>query len=54
MRWSCAAGGAMTAPDGSALRYGQRTTGYRVPGFVAWGDPRRRGYCVTLLGRSLL
>lgn len=33
-----AAGGAMTAPDGSALRYGHYD-GYRVPGFVAWGDP---------------
>jgi 3'(2'), 5'-bisphosphate nucleotidase len=33
-----AAGGAMTAPDGSALTYG-RGESYRVPGFVAWGDP---------------
>jgi 3'(2'), 5'-bisphosphate nucleotidase len=32
-----AAGGAMTAPDGGALHYG-RGEGYRVPGFVAWGD----------------
>jgi 3'(2'), 5'-bisphosphate nucleotidase len=32
-----AAGGAMTAPDGSALYYG-RGESYRVPGFVAWGD----------------
>jgi 3'(2'), 5'-bisphosphate nucleotidase len=33
-----AAGGAMTAPDGSALTYG-RGDDHRVPGFVAWGDP---------------
>ena len=33
-----AAGGAMTAPDGGALHYG-RASGFRVPGFVAWGDP---------------
>ena len=39
----------MTAPDGSALAYG-RSSDYRVPGFVAWGDPRSRGYS----GSSLL
>ena len=33
-----AAGGDMTAPDGSALIYG-RGESHRVPGFVAWGDP---------------
>ena len=33
-----AAGGAMTAPDGSALSYGGGND-YRVAGFVAWGDP---------------
>ncbi len=32
-----AAGGAITATDGSALRYGQ--PGFRVNGFLAWGDP---------------
>lgn len=35
-----AAGGAMTAPDGSALAYGHGDD-HRVPGFVAWGDPGR-------------
>ena len=35
-----AAGGAMTAPDGSLLTYG--APGFRVPGFVAWGDATRR------------
>lgn len=37
-----AAGGAMTAPDGRALVYGGGE-GYRVPGFVAWGDPAAAG-----------
>lgn len=32
-----AAGGAVTAPDGGTLYYG-RESGFRVPGFVAWGD----------------
>jgi 3'(2'), 5'-bisphosphate nucleotidase len=32
-----AAGGAVTAPDGGSLGYGG--AGFRVPGFVAWGDP---------------
>ena len=33
-----AAGGAMTAPDGHVLYYGRGTDGFRVSGFVAWGD----------------
>jgi len=33
-----AAGGAVTAPDGSALRFGQRAEKFLVPGFIAWGD----------------
>jgi 3'(2'), 5'-bisphosphate nucleotidase len=32
-----AAGGLVTAPDGTKLTYGR--AGFRVPGFVAWGDP---------------
>jgi 3'(2'), 5'-bisphosphate nucleotidase len=32
-----AAGGIVTAPDGANLAYGR--AGFRVPGFVAWGDP---------------
>ena len=32
-----AAGGVVTAPDGADLAYGR--AGFRVPGFVAWGDP---------------
>jgi 3'(2'), 5'-bisphosphate nucleotidase len=34
-----AAGGTVTAPDGTPLSYG-RTSDFRVPGFIAWGDPR--------------
>jgi 3'(2'), 5'-bisphosphate nucleotidase len=33
-----AAGGAVTTPDGVPLVYGRGETGFRVPGFVAWGD----------------
>jgi len=35
-----AAGGTVIAPDGSTLRFGTRGT-FRVPGFIAWGDPER-------------
>jgi 3'(2'), 5'-bisphosphate nucleotidase len=34
-----AAGGEVTAPDGRALRYGHAESGFRVPSFIAWGDP---------------
>jgi 3'(2'), 5'-bisphosphate nucleotidase len=34
-----AAGGTVTAPDGSALRFGRIADGFLVPGFIAWGDP---------------
>jgi 3'(2'), 5'-bisphosphate nucleotidase len=35
-----AAGGRVTAPNGSPLRYGEgRDGGFIVPGFIAWGDP---------------
>lgn len=34
-----AAGGTMTAPDGTPLRYGQAAEGFRMRGFIAWGDP---------------
>jgi 3'(2'), 5'-bisphosphate nucleotidase len=33
-----AAGGAVLAPNGSALRFGNASDGFRVPGFIAWGD----------------
>jgi len=35
-----AAGGAVTAPDGSALRFGAGGN-FLVPGFIAWGDLER-------------
>lgn len=34
-----AAGGAVTAPDGTALTYGTRESGFHIEGFVAWGAP---------------
>jgi 3'(2'), 5'-bisphosphate nucleotidase len=34
-----AAGGEVTAEDGSTLRYGQISDRLLVPGFIAWGDP---------------
>ena len=34
-----AAGGAVLAPDGGELSYGGASEGFRVPGFIAWGDP---------------
>ena len=34
-----AAGGVVTATDGSALTYGHGERDFRVPGFIAWGDP---------------
>jgi 3'(2'), 5'-bisphosphate nucleotidase len=34
-----AAGGIMTTPEGGTLSYGQWDQGFRVPGFIAWGDP---------------
>jgi len=35
-----AAGGAMTATDGTPLSYGHGERDFRVPGFISWGDPR--------------
>jgi 3'(2'), 5'-bisphosphate nucleotidase len=34
-----AAGGAVTMPDGGPLGYGRCDANFRVPAFVAWGDP---------------
>jgi 3'(2'), 5'-bisphosphate nucleotidase len=34
-----AAGGTITAPDGTALAYGRVAANFRVPAFIAWGDP---------------
>ena len=37
-----AAGGIVTTPVGAALRYGRAEQDFKIPGFVAWGDPTRR------------
>lgn len=34
-----AAGGAVTDGDGKALRFGNFARGFKVPHFIAWGDP---------------
>jgi 3'(2'), 5'-bisphosphate nucleotidase len=34
-----AAGGIVTTPQGTALSYGRIAENFRVPAFVAWGDP---------------
>ena len=34
-----AAGGMVTTPEGAPLRYGRIAENFRVPAFVAWGDP---------------
>jgi len=34
-----AAGGNVTTPDGAAIPYGRVAENFRVPAFIAWGDP---------------
>src|SRR5262245_15464185 len=34
-----AAGGMVTTPEGAPLSYGRMAENFRVPAFVAWGDP---------------
>ena len=34
-----AAGGTVTKPDGAQLSYGRISENFRIPAFVAWGDP---------------
>ena len=34
-----AAGGIVTTPQGTALPYGRADANFRVPAFIAWGDP---------------
>jgi 3'(2'), 5'-bisphosphate nucleotidase len=38
-----AAAGLVTAPDESEIAYGRASDNFRVPGFIAWGDPSRSG-----------
>ena len=34
-----AAGGTVMTPEGGPLSYGRRDADFRVPAFIAWGDP---------------
>jgi 3'(2'), 5'-bisphosphate nucleotidase len=34
-----AAGGTVTTPEGRPLSYGRRDADFRIPAFIAWGDP---------------
>jgi 3'(2'), 5'-bisphosphate nucleotidase len=34
-----AAGGTVVTPDGAPLRFGRLREDFRIPGFIAWGDP---------------
>jgi 3'(2'), 5'-bisphosphate nucleotidase len=34
-----AAGGTVVMPDGAPLRFGRLHADFRIPGFIAWGDP---------------
>ena len=36
-----AAGGIVTTPQGTALPYGRVAENFRVPAFIAWGDPTK-------------
>jgi 3'(2'), 5'-bisphosphate nucleotidase len=36
-----AAGGVVTTPQGGALAYGRVAEAFRVPAFIAWGDPAK-------------
>jgi len=42
-----AAGGTVVAADGGLLRYGRAHVGFRVEGFIAWGDPKAAGQFAT-------
>jgi len=36
-----AAGGIVTKPDGESLTYGHADKNFRIPSFIAWGDPAK-------------
>jgi 3'(2'), 5'-bisphosphate nucleotidase len=42
-----AAGGIVTQPEGRPLRYGQTDDRFRVPAFLAWGDPEAARHLTT-------
>lgn len=43
-----AAGGAIMAADGGPLAFGRVDAKFHVPGFIAWGDPRKAKLSTTL------
>lgn len=45
-----ASGGAVVAPDGTALTYGGAGKGFVIPGFIAIGDPERIGSVLASAG----
>ena len=45
-----AAGGAVVTPEGAPLTYGRMFKSFRVPAFVAWGDPSTAARFHGLLG----
>lgn len=47
-----AAGGIVTAPDGSPMRFGRIAEKFLVPGFIAWGDPTRAVQIATAQGAT--
>src|SRR5207253_9592105 len=49
-----AAGGVVKKPDGTPLRYGQIADGFRVPAFLAFGDPRSEEHTSELQSRGHL
>jgi 3'(2'), 5'-bisphosphate nucleotidase len=46
-----AAGGILLTPEGGELTYGRIGAGFRVPAFVAWGDPSAPGALGLSYGR---
>src|SRR5262249_46849930 len=47
-----AAGGAVGTPEGAPLTYGRMLESFRVPAFVAWGDPSTAARFHGLLGSA--
>jgi 3'(2'), 5'-bisphosphate nucleotidase len=47
-----AAGGAVVTPEGAPLTYGRMFESFRVPAFVAWGDPSTAARFHGLLGSA--
>jgi 3'(2'), 5'-bisphosphate nucleotidase len=46
-----AAGGRVTTPEGRGLAYGRIGPAFRIPGFIAWGDPSGPEMLERLIGR---